>query len=568
MAKSRAMKKPSSALVKKPAVVIKVSGKHARDGTVQRRRHEDIVVHLKTELAQWIAALEDSAKSGGVYECIICGRVCDRRRNMVRHAETHTTGKLSAMIGALESDRQMQHPVYMEVMRALYDNDLMMDKEPGAYAARVKALLTEWMQFSTSAADATSLFSALGPRDSAVVLVFTGKGPQYWARSDSRLPDAKSFANDRFYTLDFANMYARHLLQTGGMHLPGLRALRSAWRGEGCEVTQLALNRKSDVIANMSCDIMESAAMEAFKLKHQKILHKRQEYKSISIDATYKLALKVIGQIRTQKHNWVTFVGMRGSPLGIVSAYGEAPATLKATAEQAIPAFALEQVEQISTDYCSAKLFDVMRTLFPNLKMISQDAMHLCFTVDSHTKKRGVRPTVVGLVARSIMGKFNIPSPDMLDLEPYVGLLTPATTDAERVQIQHIKDGDLTMEQATDVIKAMDPNTPMKTLEEFAGLLAAVVVVYPEHMDKKRDKTTLRQSLVNATSPDRFQWLMNGIRYRSSIPASLEGYLAAGTTRNEQFHARLNSHYKQSTNISKYVIRQDRSDAVFRQDIT
>ena len=50
MAKSRAMKKPSSALVKKPAVVIKVSGKHARDGTVQRRRHEDIVVHLKTEL--------------------------------------------------------------------------------------------------------------------------------------------------------------------------------------------------------------------------------------------------------------------------------------------------------------------------------------------------------------------------------------------------------------------------------------------------------------------------------------------------------------------------------------
>ena len=88
MAKSRAMKKPSAALVKKPAVVIKVSGKHARDGTVQRRRHEDIVVHLKTELAQWIAALGDSAKSGGVYECIICGRVCDRRRNMVRHAET------------------------------------------------------------------------------------------------------------------------------------------------------------------------------------------------------------------------------------------------------------------------------------------------------------------------------------------------------------------------------------------------------------------------------------------------------------------------------------------------
>ena len=226
------------------------------------------------------------------------------------------------MIGALESDRQLQHLVYMEVMRALYGNDLLMDKEPCAYTARVKSLLAEWMQFFMSAADATSLFSALGPRDSAVVLVFTGKGPQYWARSDSRLPDAKSFAHDRFYTLDFANMYARHLLQTGGMHLPGLRALRSAWRGEGCEVTQLVVNRKTDVIANMPCDIMESAAMEAFKLKHQKILHKRQEYKAISIDATYELALKVMGQSRMQKHSWVTFVGMRRSPLGIVCVWG------------------------------------------------------------------------------------------------------------------------------------------------------------------------------------------------------------------------------------------------------
>eukprot|EP00972_Heterocapsa_arctica_P063845 9419738-Heterocapsa_arctica.AAC.1 len=62
-------------------------------------------------------------------------------------------------------------------------------------------------------------------------------------------------------------------------------------------------------------------------------------------------------------------------------------------------------------------------------------------------------------------------------------------------------------------------------------------------MDTKHDKTTLRKSLVNAATVERFQWYMNNIRYRSNLPKALEGYMAAGTTCNEQFHARLNAHF-------------------------
>ena len=65
-------------------------------------------------------------------ECIVRGRTCDRLFNVQRHAASHTTGKLVTMISALETDQQRQSPVYMEVVRALYDNDLLLDKEPGA----------------------------------------------------------------------------------------------------------------------------------------------------------------------------------------------------------------------------------------------------------------------------------------------------------------------------------------------------------------------------------------------------------------------------------------------------
>ena len=56
------------------------------------------------------------------------------------------------------------------------------------------------------------------------------------------------------------------------------------------------------------------------------------------------------------------------------------------------------------------KLFEVLRVMLPQLQSMSRDAMHLCFAVDSHTKKHRIRPTVTGLAMRSIMGKFNIPS--------------------------------------------------------------------------------------------------------------------------------------------------------------
>ena len=134
---------------KRPAQV--VSKKPAARGLKQRAKHENIVVYLERELVEWAEAADDGV---GVQECPICGRAMDRKWNMQRHIASHTSGKLSCLVNALKSGEQVQHPVFMEVVRALYNHDQLTNSaEPGRYAARAKSLLSKWLGFTTSVSD-------------------------------------------------------------------------------------------------------------------------------------------------------------------------------------------------------------------------------------------------------------------------------------------------------------------------------------------------------------------------------------------------------------------------------
>jgi hypothetical protein len=227
---------------------------------------------------------------------------------------------------------------------------------------------------------------------------------------------------------------------------------------------------------------------------------------------------------------------------------------MRAVAEKTVPGHARDQVTAISSDVASPKLFAEMQLIFPNMRWFSLDAMHLCFAVDSHTKKQRVRPTVVGLVMRTIMGKFHIPDPENPNPVPFSGGRLAKWDTDESAMVQLIKDGAMPLEEAEQTLKDMDPNSAMKTLAEFARLIAAVVATYSQRLDIRNDKTTLRKVLLNACSPDRFQWYLNNVRYRTTLPPAQESYLAAGTTRNEQLHARLNAHYHTTCRISKRAL--------------
>ena len=67
----------------------------------------------------------------------------------------------------------------------------------------------------------------------------------------------------------------------------------------------------------MALDIMESSALKTHILKVKAKLAARGEFRSLSTDATYKLAVKVEGRTSNEAHNYVTVVGFHGCPLGI-----------------------------------------------------------------------------------------------------------------------------------------------------------------------------------------------------------------------------------------------------------
>lgn len=423
MVKGVVAKKPSGTVRGSAGVLKRPSGVLA-GSPHQVCRHFEIVKCLKSELSVWVASLSGASRQ--IIECPLCGRTSDRLFNMQRHAQTHTTGRLSKLIGNIEAGRRQQHPIFLEIVRALYDNDLLVGKAGGRYAARARTLLSGWMQMG----EFGSVYTKMGHRDENMVLVFTGAGPEFWHRLDTRFESVKTFAKDQFYTREFANEYVRHLLQEGGVYHKAMRSLRGVWQRAGCEVTQL-LDRHSSTIANMSCELMECAAMVGLRCSYMSELAECEEYRSVSVDATYKLSLKVPGQDRNHKHSHITVIGTRGSPVWIEAKRGESPRTVADTLADAIPDVAREQVEHVASDACSRAFLRSMQSLFPNLQGCSLDALHLCFKVESLSKKHRARSTEIGNMMRFIMGKFNVPDPDVGEQPLYGGEALPPHSKEE-----------------------------------------------------------------------------------------------------------------------------------------
>ena len=124
-----------------------------------------------------------------------------------------------------------------------------------------------------------------------------GDGPQFWLRGDAQRADMKTFGGGGYYTLDFANMFMSKLFEHGGIYHKALRAVRTLWMEKGCELGML-LNRRKQTLADLSCDLMESQSACILLKQSRRSLFNCGEYTSLSVDATYKVSLKVIDQTR------------------------------------------------------------------------------------------------------------------------------------------------------------------------------------------------------------------------------------------------------------------------------
>jgi hypothetical protein len=262
----------------------------------------------------------------------------------------------------------------------------------------------------------------------------------------------------------------------------------------------------------------------------------------------------VDGQTRFMRHNYVTCIGFHGCPLAIAPAHGEATEIVTKVIEETVPPSCRKLVEEMSFDQTSAKLHKAMRALLKNLLGLSFDTTHLAMAADRHTSKRRIKPTLIGLVVRSIVGKFNIPDKSRKDEPFYDGRQALLPTDAEKKLMNNILAGDLSKKEAKKVLKTTNPNVAMKSREEFLRLIAALVAIYPQRLDVKTDKTTLRKILAAACEPGRAEWYFNNTRYRSRLTCTDDKFLGNGTCRNEQLHSTLNTQYRETMQITSRML--------------
>ena len=109
--------------------------------------------------------------------------------------------------------------------------------------------------------------------------------------------------------------------------------------------------------------------------------------------------------------------------------------------------------------------------------------------------------------------------------------------------------------RAKTVLKAMDPNTAMKSRHEFIQLLAALTVVFHSEIDRRVDGSCVRDFLINACKADKVEWYFNNLRFRSTLSMQDQEWLASGTSRNEQHHKVMNSHWRLTTCVSERMLQ-------------
>ena len=253
-------------------------------------QHDVLAALLKREYDEWANSLAHMPKRSQLF-CPLCGKSLWWVPHPVRHVLTHNIGRLSFQLRVDKSGGSARYPIHMEVMHAFYDSDVLAGKVLGGYGRRTADLLASWLAPADSEG-AGSTYTWLGKDDSAVALVFARDGPQYWRKDFiAGLSCLKMFGNHGYYTIDFANMYARHLLRNGGVVAITQRGIAGGLRAKGCETVSM-LNRHPSDAALMAGEILEPAGMTRFLWVNTERLFELGEAQSISVDPTYTLSTR------------------------------------------------------------------------------------------------------------------------------------------------------------------------------------------------------------------------------------------------------------------------------------
>ncbi|CAE7263239.1 unnamed protein product, partial [Symbiodinium sp. KB8] len=178
----------------------------------------------------------------------------------------------------------------------------------------------------------------------------------------------------------------------------------------------------------------------------------------------------------------VTVRGRTNAVLGLLPVPTDDAVSCARALADMIPARGLAQVQHVSVDNPSSKLFQEFRLICPNLQIMTLDSVHLAMTWEyASSRKR----TAGSKTLRKILSKFTA-TDDSFDVRrwgrPYDGTTcAPLTYEEARVQRQ-IQDCSMREKTAQRLLRELDPNKPVYLRIEWIKSLAAVASIYREEV--------------------------------------------------------------------------------------
>ena len=510
---------------------------------------QDLLDMMQTEVEEACALLKSTA--GQTFRPTTCPccpwRRFDKRAHLIRHLQfQHVTSKRFCPSGTKQ----------LRIAVSIYDQDALRGKvmEPN-FLSRSAAI----MRADVLPPIPTKYVFV----DKTVRYVFIETGPIIMALHTIKSRSDLRRLGNLYYNRGFACLFLKAAAtNNASLHRIYTDVIGSCTRHEG-QLVSLVPRATNGFWTNVMEDLMQSPSLVSYREGLFTQCFENEEFDYISIDATFKINLKVIGQANFHSsqssrdaaaipeseaaYRTLTCRGRTGATLLVRVVRSEKASVVAQTLQEALPQHHRDQVRHLASDAPSVEMHRVLQGALPGLRSLSLDAMHIVMVYEQNMNNK---KTSGSKWLAMIMDKFRKRDPKRSASSwgpVYEGQILPQPSASVRSMRARLETPDMSYLQAYNHLEQLKPNQPWLTELEFLHAVLAHLSMFHEETAKNTySGATLHRLIVNVASPTKFQWLLNDTRYRHSVPRERLVLLPSGTTSNESLHHELNHWFRET----------------------
>ena len=502
---------------------------------------------LQTEVKDLLKSLETAKGSAFPSQvCPLCPwRRFDKRCLLVTHVTKHHSASKRFVASGTKQ---------LRIIASMYDDDAVRNESPGNYLQRSAELLRQQVKPQCS--------SRKNCIDTHCRLCMGSNGPFFISTTCVRRSQNLRRVGNVYYNRSFANAFLCSAVASRCSFRQIAATFTTSATRSGGQLSSLLPEASHSFWCSVMEDLMQSPHMAA---KMHELLNEceiKSEFEYLSIDATVKCMMKILGQARFNQsqedreaaaiddmnsvYKLLTVRGRSNAVLALRGIKSEASALIADALSSSFSSSQRLQVSHIASDCPSPEMLANLKAVCPNLKSLSLDAMHIVMVYEQNHNNRSTKGS---RWLATVMNKFRNVMPDCSAQSwgpMYTGVEQISYTAEEKRLSALIVNKDMSEVEAKAVLEGMDPDVPYRTETQFLESMAAICSLFADEMTKTTFAgPTLHRLLVNLTTPAKIQWLFNDTRYRHACKMSQICLLPSGTTSNESLHHEINSWFRE-----------------------